>query len=690
MDFAADGNDRTFRGTQVLVPVSRTRPRFAPVLIAVGLGALIPQTAAAICPPTDLAAFCVPGVVGDGPRLIQGDVDTDAAVLSSDAWVLDGTTTITLPAGGAYTPGTPAALGAPTIFVTENATLSLVGLGAPGVDLDANIILCDSGTLEVEDSALRFGSSTPIVFAAEDSRIEYAGATLSGVGAADVAHALGGTASLVATPTAAPSIQAPGGSVSVLLSGASTANIDGAMAVVALRLNAGASATVSDSSFLSLGVEACDGDLFGLDAPPSACDLSGECFGAGHPQIDFVRAAPYALDVSNSQVYAWDVLTQPGATVDLANIPTDANLSVTIAGDLGMASMGFPAGADPVGVEDRTIDLTNAEVLAWSVDAESGSDVTIEPGSELGSMNCRGDASCRLENTTVTFGPLANRDDAMMVLVDSVVQGAFLSAGASLESASSSYEGSFIVVAPTWLADGDAAETIAVQDEGVLHEVELTDPAGPLVVDPGDVIAVRGSLSARDDAGALAEFPPATLEVYDEAGETLTELASITSAVDDDVLHSWDTTDLVPGTYELRLRFVDSSEAVSRRAVTVAGGEGSSSTGEGSTGVATGSSSGADTTTGDESDTGADTTGGDTGADTTGDGSSGDPSTTDTPDPTAGGETGGGESTSGDPEADASAGGCRVGGSPASLALLFVVGVGLRRRASTARSRRGR
>ena len=662
------------------------------MLIAVGFGVLIPRTAAAICPPTDLAAFCVPGVVGDGPRLTQADVDTNAAVLSSDPWVLDGTTTIALPAGGNYTPGAAPSLGTPTIFVTENATLSLVGLGAPGVDLDANIILCDSGTLEVDDSTLRFASATPIVFAAESSRVEYAGATLSGAGAADVAHVLGGTASFVATPTTAPSIQSPG-SLSVLLSGASTANIDGALAVIALRLNAGASATVSDSSFLSLGVEVCDGDLFALDAPPIACELATECFGATHPSTSFTRPGPYAFNVSNSQVYAWDVLTQPGSDIDLANVPTDTNLAVTVAGDLGTASMSFPPGAEPEGVEDRTIGLTNAELLPWSVDAESGSVLTVEPGSEVGSVNCRGDAACRLESTTVTFGPLANRDEATMVLVDSVVQGESLSAGASLESASSSYEGAFVVVGPTWLADGDAAEPIAVQDEGVLHEVSLTDPADALVVDPGDVVEVRGSLSARDEAGALSEFPPATLEVYDEATDTVTELASITSAVDDDVLHSWDTTDLVPGTFELRLRFVDSSEAVSRRAVTVADTEGTSSTGEGSTGVATGSSTGFDTTTG-EPETGADTTGGEPGTDSFGDGSSGDPSTTGTPDPTTpdptAGETSGGESTSGDAEADASAGGCRVGGSPTPLALLLLFGLGFKRRAWAAESRQGR
>lgn len=677
------------------MPVSRTRPRFAFALTALGLWLLIPSAAKAICPPNDLAVLCIPAVVGEGPRLTQGDVDTDAAVLSSDAWVLDGTTTISLPAGGDYTPGNAPALGTPTIFVTENATLSLSGLGAAGVDIDANIIICDSGTLEVEDSTLQFGSTTPVIFAVEDSQIVYAGASLSGFGSAEVAHALDDTASLVAAQTTAPSIQAPGGSVSVLLSGASTANVDGALAATVLRLNEGASATVTDSSFLSVGFETCDGDLLALDGPPVACDISTECFGLDHPLTNFSRSAPYALDVSNSQVYGWEVLTQPGAAIDLANIPTDANLSVTIAGDLGTASMGFPPGADPVGVDDRTIDLTNAEILAWSVDAESGSALTIESGSEVGSVNCRGDASCRLENTTVVFGPLANRDDASVVLIDSVVQGESLNAGASLESASSSYEESFTVVAPTWLADGDSAEPIAVQDGGVLHEVTLTDPAGVLVVDPGDVVEVRGSLSARDEAGALSEFPAATLEVYDEAGDTVTELVSVTSAVDDDVLHSWDTADLAPGTYELRLRFVDSSEAVSRRAVTVAGEEGTSSTGEGSTGGETGSSTGFETTTGGEPETGADTTGADTtGADTTGGGSSGEPSTTGTPDPTmpstAGGETSGGESTSGDAEADASAGGCRVGGSPASFVLLFFLGAGFRRRASSAGSRPGR
>lgn len=656
--------------------VLRPKPRSVLVLAALGSVSLLPQTAAAVCPPNNLAAFCSAAVIGDGPRLTQADVDGGAAILTSDPWVLDGTTTIVLPAGGNYSPAAPPGLGSPTIFVTDDATLRIAGAGDTGVDIDANIIVCDGGQLEVEDSALRFGSSTPLVFALGESVVRWSGATLSGAGAADVAHVLGGTAQLIGTPTASPSVRAPGGSVSVLLSDASSADIDAADAITVLRLGSAASAAVSNSSFVSVGLEVCDGDQLQLDAPPVACALPGGCFVAAHPSTDFVRPAPYAMTISNTQVYAWDVLTFPGSSIDLANVATDTNLSVTVAGDLGSATLSFPPGATPQGVDDRTIALDGVEVLGWSVDAEGTSEVLIEPGSELGSVTCRGSAMCRLEGSEVSFGPLAVREQAALSLHDTTVLGETLGAGASLEAEDSSFQAPVQVVSPVWVADTTYG-AMTVGEAGVVHEVRITQPVGADVLVPGAVVEVRGTVDARDQAGPVRPMPLATLELFDVATDAVTPLTDIDAPVADDVLFAWDTDGLAPGEYELRLRFDASENAVSRRRVTVMEEGGSSSSSSGTTG-ATSESTG-DETTGGASTQGASTGDGGSSSSSSGTGTSG-------PGTTGGGSEGTGEGSSGGGDEPEPSGGCRVEpNSPATggfLGLLLVAGCVAQRRRS--------
>lgn len=638
----------------------------ASALAAFGLG-LYAAPAWAACPTEDFSVLCNSAVIGDGPRLTQADVDGGAAILTTDAWVLDGTTTINLPAGD-YAPGVAANLGSPTIFVTEDASLILEDVGAMGVDVNANIILCDSATLEVRDSELRFGSEAGLTLALDDSDVVLAGATLSGLGGGAITQVFDDTASLTATPTALPSISSGAGSIQWSFGGASTAIIDQAQLFATLGIGATASVSLSDSSYVEVLMESCEGDTLTVDAFPEACDLTSECFTGDHPLTNFVRPAPFAVELVDSSVFAWRVTSHPGSTTTLGGTPAHANLAVDLTGDFGVSALTFPPGEEPEGLSDRTLSVSDPDAIAWVVSALGMSDLSIGAGSELSGLTCSDDAVCFIEGTSfVENAVVDNFGSAELSAVDVTFGGAIRNLGASMELSSCTLDSDLIMAAPTWLAETNAPFPSTVEG-GVFHVVELSTPVDGMTLEPGETLEISGSAFATDLQGPLRPFPPALVELYNLQSRETTLVATVEATAEDAVLYTWDTTGVDPGVYEVSLRFETSQVAVVRRRVTISAESSGSSTGEGSS-----SGSGAETGDGDTA-----TSSG--GADTTTGGA--DPTASTTGDPTGASE---GDSTGGGTDADSAGekagdGGCSAHPSPPSAWAWLILGLGLVRR----------
>ncbi|MEM6931136.1 MAG: hypothetical protein AAF602_29655, partial [Myxococcota bacterium] len=75
------------------------------------------------CTPADAEVFCSLG--GSETNLItQGVVDEAGPELTTNAWVITGTNTVSLPSG-AYAPGDAIATNQPSIWVRDQATLEI-------------------------------------------------------------------------------------------------------------------------------------------------------------------------------------------------------------------------------------------------------------------------------------------------------------------------------------------------------------------------------------------------------------------------------------------------------------------------------------------------------------------------------------------------------------------------------------
>jgi len=557
-----------------LLYVSRLR-RLAIAIVGVAslMGTSAAHAAETSCQASVAEIFCNARV--ETTQLTQNDIDTGAAILDSAPWVIGGTTTISLPAGQTYTPGNSSVLGWPAIWVIGDAVLEIDGHGATPVGIASNIYLCDNATFRVRNATYRNEqdpSNSYWLWAAGNSQLEYENATIAtntGGYNIDAFQALRGTAALSAPGGGAADFSVTGGSFEVALADAATASIDGASGIMSFYLARNAGLTLANSSYARMSTTTCAGETHTLSNIPPACSLSGsECFRPTHPLTDFDRPAAPAIDIDQSRVYTWLVETLPGSTTNLSTIPTDANLVVMLGGDLGTQVLTLAPGIAPVGITDRTIALTSANILSWALNPTANSDVTITPGSEIGDLLAGQDSLLTANDVTFRQGKFNLRFDSEVRLFDSLVDSPVQNLDGVLQAVDTTFLQQVSLDGETWLADSVFTQAPLFFGAGVLYEVSLNQPVSGAYA-AGAPIEIRGSVTLTDPFARPGAASDAVVELYDVALDTTTQLATLTGNLTDQLLATLDTTGLAPGDYEIRLRFENTTVAVATRSISL-------------------------------------------------------------------------------------------------------------------------
>ncbi|MEN1728816.1 MAG: hypothetical protein AAGJ52_10305 [Pseudomonadota bacterium] len=528
------------------------------------------------CAPKQAALFCqFRPDVSELPLLTQSDIDT-ASPATQEAWAIGGNSTITLPAGSSWSPGIPSSLFQPIIWVVDTAQLVIAGDSSSEVAIDASIILCDDAQLIVDNTALRINQDFTfehLFWAADNSQVRWNNAEIfTGSTTAPTAQLLQfmrGNSVLRGTTSGSASLNLGNGPLWLQVLDSAVADISNSSGIFETTVTPSASLSMTDSSFISAGLTLCEGSTATLDDLPEACDLTSGCFSGSHPATTYSSAGAPGLSISNSQLFSWQFITLPSSTLNLTNADPDANTVVELTGEL-TETVQLPPDESPIGLTDRTINLTSTTLLGWSLSPLADSQLTVEADSELVNVTVAGASEVSISGSTLRRGRV-EVIGGQLSIQDSVVEQETLNL-ATLNATRTLFNQTMTTGGDgrSFLADSPMALAPQIVGNGELFEVSLSSPASDITLS-GQSIDIIGSVRARDSMGTLNPFPEAELELIPASTGVPALLATLSNPTEEAVLATLDSGPLTEGFYEIRLRFIEADDAASEREIQVAG-----------------------------------------------------------------------------------------------------------------------
>ncbi|MEO0603182.1 MAG: hypothetical protein AAF211_17215 [Myxococcota bacterium] len=529
------------------------------VLVAVGTA----RAGTSECTPAEAELFCALGAT-ESNQITQAIVDVAGPELTAGAWVISGTSIVSLPTGS-FAPGNGTTLAVPAVWIRDQATLEIDGTD---VSLAANVYLCDDASLVVRDGSLRIAQGFPFQFwtwAAADSRIVLDNAALAfhedDVGDSSFYMALRGRSVLDAT---SGGLTTGGGSWNLVVGDQASASIRDGDLLGEMFVAGSGSLTVERTDYVSMTVNTCDTTTT-VEGVPAACDPSSSCFQPAHPLTTYTRASAPTIMLTDTRVFAWRVETHPGSSTTLSNVSPQSQLVVELAGLTGQASLTLPAGADPGGLTDRVVSVGTEPVLAWSMGATDGAEIDVGAGSVIAGVDVSGGVPSRVElhDSQLPFGRVRVADEGEITFVRSDVDALVNVVDGSLYAVRSTFTAPWSLSDRAWLADSVPPAAVDVRTpDGWLGEVALTAPQDGTELESTEMLDVVGSVRTSD--GTVA----ATVRLRDDSGLSIASV-ELDESVDDDLLTSFALQGLAPGDYELTVAFDDGGRAPARRTVTV-------------------------------------------------------------------------------------------------------------------------
>lgn len=462
---------------------------------------------------------------------------------AADPWVITGDVVIS----------EPTQVG--DVIVLGDGSLTVRGVGAPGLEVAGNLWALGSGRIVLEDSVIRFASVYNGQYAlvgADQARVEVTGCDYRVPSGVQHALLVAGEAEMSVSDSDFGDVQ---------LIAAHSSQLDAA------RLNGSFEVIVEDAAAMRLAdIPRDEGQgrlwVWVEFGPGSVAEYSPPLPGfIDHWSFPPAGATgiPQSVEVEGCQALLWPLLVRPGSDLTLRDIADDnwVVVGLYLPDDAAIAGLvnGTAYASAELALRDRRLRLSNAAVDTWNLYPQESARVAVRD-SALGEILSTGDSRVTVERTTIdgTGGFLGARERSHITATASTItctveatQDATIELhGSAVEPYAVDPNGEFTRFGAydrgRLLADHTSVATIpALSGQGLIAVTYIANPP-PAPPGPGSSVDLTGwaAVVTLDEQLALSAW---RLEVVPRRGGIPAVLATGASNVEDGALGVWSDAD---------------------------------------------------------------------------------------------------------------------------------------------------